>query len=191
MCKVRITAIMRRRERVEKTVIYGVFFFYVLLLMKILFFSRVSFFELFGTQRTIDRAVNFIPFHSIIEYLSGRTETLRTFSYANVVGNIAIFMPLGAYLALFRAGKGILANLLFIFLASMMTEMIQWIFGIGTADIDDVILNCIGGLVGILGYKLLVCVLRDEKRAQTAIAILSILGSPFVWYYLFMIKMRL
>lgn len=182
---------MDRRERVEKVLIYAVFFCYVLLLMKILFFSRVSFFELLDGQRTTDRAVNLIPFQSIMEYLSGNTEALRRFSFANVVGNIAIFVPLGTYLPLFRKVKTVCTSLLSLFLVSLFVEMMQWVFGIGTADVDDIILNCTGGWIGIVGYKLLAYALGQEKKVRTAIAILSVLGLPGVLYYLFMIKMRL
>ncbi len=63
--------------------------------------------------------------------------------------------------------------------------------GIGASDIDDVILNSLGGLLGILGYKLFLIILRDEKMAHTIITILStIIGLPIVLYFLFFIKMR-
>ena len=190
LCEMGMEAMMSRRARAERALIYGVSFFYMLLLMKILFLSRISFDELFDGHRAVDRAVNFLPLHSIIAYLSGGTETLRRFSYANVVGNIAIFVPLGAYLPWLRQRGHVAANLLIVAFASLLTEMIQWALGIGTADIDDLLLNCIGGLIGIVGYKLLLGVLRSEASAQTAIAILSILGFPAVWCYLFMIKMK-
>ena len=60
----------------------------------------------------------------------------------------------------------------------------------GASDIDDIILNCSGGFIGILGYKLLLFILRHEKRVNTAITILSAMGLPILLYYLFMVKMR-
>ena len=69
--------------------------------------------------------------------------------------------------------KRITANLLFIFIVSIFVEIIQGLFGIGASDIDDVILNSLGGLLGILGYKLFLFILRDEKKAHTIIAIIS------------------
>jgi len=61
----------------------------------------------------------------------------------------------------------------FIFIVSLFAEIIQGLFGIGASDIDDVILNSFGGLLGILGYKLFLIILRDEKKAHTIITILS------------------
>ncbi len=131
-----------------KTVfLYGVFICYILLLIKILLLSRISHLEL--------RTINLIPLYSIMEYLSGISANLKTFAFGNVIGNIVIFIPLGIYLTLFKKDKRVKTNLLFIFMVSLCVEIIQGLLGIGVADIDDIILNCLGGLIGILGYKFL------------------------------------
>lgn len=180
-----------KREQIKTVFLYGVFICYILLLIKILFLSRVSLLELFNSQRTIFRSINLIPFHSIMEYISGSTENLKRFAFGNVVGNIAIFAPLGIYLSLFKNDKRVITNLLFIFIVSLFVEIIQGLLGIGASDIDDVILNCLGGWIGILGYKFLSFILRDEKKVHTAITILSIIiGFPVTLYFLFVVKMR-
>ncbi|MNI31119.1 VanZ like family protein [compost metagenome] len=74
---------------------------------------------------------------------------------------------------------------------SLFIEIIQGLLGIGASDIDDIILNCLGGLVGILGYKFLLFILRDEKKVRTAITILSAIGLPVLLYYLFVVRLRL
>ncbi len=38
---------------------------------------------------------------------------------------------------------------------SALIELIQYIFQIGLADIDDIILNIIGGILGFYIYKIL------------------------------------
>jgi glycopeptide antibiotics resistance protein len=108
-----------------------------------------------------------------------------------VVGNIVIFIPLGTYLSLFKNDKRVITNLLFIFIVSLSIEFIQGLLGIGASDIDDIILNCLGGLVGILGYKFLLIILPDEKKVRTAITILSAIGLPVLLYLLFVARLRL
>lgn len=181
---------MNKRERIQTVFLYGVFICYILLLFKILFLSRVSLLELFNSQRVINRSINLIPFYSIMEYISGSSEIVKRFSFANVVGNIVIFIPLGVYFPLFKKDKRVIINLLYIFIVSLSVEIIQGLLGIGASDIDDIILNCLGGCIGILGYKFLLFILRDEKKVSTAIAILSAVGLPVIIYCLFMIKMR-
>lgn len=171
-----------KRERIQSVFLYGVFICYFVLLMKILLFSRIAHTEL--------RSINLIPFKSILNYLSGSTANAKAFAFGNVIGNIVIFIPFGVYLPLFKKDKRILPNLLILGAVSLLVEIIQGIFGIGTADIDDLILNCLGGLIGISGYRLLLFWVRDEKKIRTAITILSAVGLPAIVYYLFMVRMR-
>lgn len=181
---------MNKRERIETVFLYGVFICYILFLFKLLFLSRVSLLELFDSQRPLDRSINLIPFNSIKEYIFSNSATIKRFAFSNVVGNIIIFIPLGTYLSLFKKNKRVIINLIFIFLVSFFVEIIQGLLGIGASDIDDIILNCLGGLVGILGYKLLLFIMRDEKKVRVAIIILSAMGLPVLLYLLFMVRLR-
>lgn len=183
---------MNKLERIKTVFLYSIFICYILLLIKIFFLSRVSLLELFSSQRTLVRSINLIPFYSIKEYISGSTAILKAFAFSNVVGNIVIFIPLGIYLPLFKNDKRVIINLLLIVIVSLFVEIIQGIFGIGASDIDDIILNCLGGWIGILGYKFLLFILRDEKKVRTIITALSaIVGLPVILYLLFMVRLRL
>lgn len=183
--------IMNKRERIETVFLYGVFICYILFLIRLLFLSRVSLLGLFDSQRILDRSINLVPFHSIREYIFSNSDTIKRFSFVNVVGNIVIFIPLGTYLLLFKKNKKVITNLLFVFKVSLFIEVIQGILGIGASDIDDIILNCLGGLVGILGYKFLLFILRDEEKIRVVITILSAIGLPVILYLLFMVRLRL
>ncbi|NBD27257.1 VanZ family protein [Paenibacillus glycinis] len=182
---------MTKLERIKAVLLYGVFIGYLLVLLKILFLSRVSVSELFNTQRAAVRSINLVPFDTIREYLSGSSANLRRFASANVVGNILIFIPLGVYLTALKRNKNVLANLCLILALSLLVEIIQGLLGIGTADIDDVILNGLGGWIGILAYQFLRIIVRGQKNALTAVTVLSVvMGLPVICYYLFFIKMR-
>lgn len=182
---------MNKRERIETVFLSGVFICYMLFLIKLLLLSRVSHLDLFNSQRTIVRSINLIPFNSIMEYLFSGSAAIKKFSFANVVGNIGIFIPLGTYLTLFKNDKRATTNLLFIFIVSLFIEITQGLLGIGAADVDDIILNCIGGLAGVLGYKFLLLILRDQKKVRAVITILSAIGLPYLLYLLFFVKLRL
>ncbi|WP_246303002.1 VanZ family protein [Paenibacillus plantarum] len=136
---------MNKRERIKTIFLYVVFIGYIVFLIKLLFLSRMSLLELFNSQRTIHRSINLIPFYSIKEYVLGGSATIRRFAFSNVVGNIIIFIPLGTYLSLFKKDKRVKANLLFICFVSLSVEIAQGLLGIGTSDVDDIILNGLGG----------------------------------------------
>lgn len=182
---------MNKRERIELVFLYGVFICYILFLIKLLLLSRVSPMAMFNSHRTVNRSINLIPFYSIKEYIFSNSANIKKFAFSNVVGNIAIFIPLGTYLSLLKKNKRVINNLLFIFIVSLSIEIIQGLLGIGAADIDDIILNCLGGLIGILGYKFLLFILRKEKKVHGAITIISAIGLPVLLYLLFVARLRL
>ncbi|MWC27615.1 VanZ family protein [Paenibacillus sp. MMS18-CY102] len=182
---------MTRRERVTAGFLYGIFICYIIFLIKLLFLSRVSLVDLFDSQRAAIRSINLIPFKSIKDYMVDDPATIRRFAFSNVVGNIVIFIPLGIFLLVFKNGKRIMANVLLLFLVSLFVEIMQWLLGIGVADIDDIILNSLGGWIGIVGCKLLFVILRDKRRVRTVITMLSAIGLPAILYILFMVKLRL
>ena len=180
-----------KREKLQTIFLYTIFALYLLCLIKLLFLSRISFSELLDSQRVVTRAFNLVPFHTITDYLFSGTENAVKFSYANIQGNIAAFLPLGAFLVLFRNDKRIRSNLLIVAAASLTTELIHAILGIGVADIDDLILNTLGGLLGILGYKLLRKFLRSEKNVRIAVTAIGIIGLPYLYFVLFVVQLRL
>jgi len=127
-----------------------------------------------------------------MDYIFNNSAVIKAFAFSNVVGNIVIFVPLGIYVSLFKKDKRVISNLLIIFIVSLFVESIQWLLGIGVSDIDDIILNCLGGCIGIFMYKFLLFILRDEKKANTTITIISVIvGLPIIIYLLFMVKLKL
>lgn len=125
---------------------------YVLILFAFLFFKRTSF-----------QSVNLVPFRTILDYLHGDI-IAQTFAASNIIGNIVLFLPLGVYITLLNPSKKISVNMCLIALTSVIVEIIQFLFKVGVTDIDDVILNTVGGLTGILIFKVLYKFLKDKTR---------------------------
>ncbi len=148
--------------------LYGVFAFYILLSVLILFRTHHS-----------TRAVNLVPFQGIISYLSGNdlvsgqdsASVLHAFAPLNLLANIFIFVPCGVYITLFKKDKGIWKNALWVFVISTVVEIVQFISKFGIGDIDDVILNSMGGLIGVLICRLLYLICSDDSKVRRIIAI--------------------
>lgn len=81
------------------------------------------------------------------------------------------FLPHGIYLMFFMKRRKAVKSLLAVFGISLFFEAFQYAAAIGATDIDDIILNCAGGLFGVMCYKVLlfVCMGKEEK-AKTAVA---------------------
>ena len=182
---------MSKWEKAMMVIIWIVFIFYIMFLLKMLFFSRISITDLFDSNRYIERRINLIPFSTMSEFLFGHNGDLKSSAFVNIVGNMLIFAPFGFYLALFNKKDKIITVLLSIFMVTVAAEIIQWSLAIGVADIDDVILNTVGGFVGILIFKLINVIIKGKKKVSTVCAFLSLLCLPFIIYYLFFIMLKL
>ena len=83
----------------------------------------------------------------------------------NLLGNVAIFLPLGVLPLLlwprWRKGRAVLLGMG----VSIFIELVQPLVG-RTRDVDDLILNTLGALLGWL-IVLLVQTVRRHKRKKT------------------------
>lgn len=98
---------------------------------------------------------NFIPFKTIKMYI--RYYDLPGIrSFANLFGNVLIFVPVGMLFPfVHKRGRNIwilLANA-FLFVAGI--EIFQLFSAFGAFDVDDIILNCFGVLMGRVLFELL------------------------------------
>lgn len=70
------------------------------------------------------------------------------------VGNIVWFMPFGMYLQYTKKFKNILIVTLCGMLFSFCIETMQYVFGTGVTELDDLILNTFGAFLGAVSVKL-------------------------------------
>ena len=168
------------RARLESVIVWVVFGLYLVFLLKLLLFSRAP-----GSERSI----NLIPFASIADYLGGPA-SVRRFAFANVAGNILVFVPLGAYLAFLRRRVRIWSNVLIVAGASVAVEILQGVLAVGASDIDDVILNSLGGLLGVLAVVALPRKARPD-RVRTVIAVASVVAVPVLLFLTVVVRLRI
>lgn len=139
-------------EKKEKFVLYKEFFslafvIYILLL-----------FELVTNTDVQSYSNNFIPFKEILRYDFG-----SKYFYWNVVGNILIFMPFGFFISLYLNSQKINRPLLITFITSLTIELVQMFIG-RSFDVDDILLNCVGGVCGFLLFIGLSAIKRHLPR---------------------------
>ena len=65
-------------------------------------------------------------------------------------GNIIWFVPLGMYVQYRKERHGILRAAVFGFALSFLIETMQYLFGTGISELDDLILNTAGAALGAL-----------------------------------------
>ncbi len=91
--------------------------------------------------------INTIPFASVKKiYYSNKS---NTYKFKNIAGNIMGFMPLGFLLPFVAFRRfGFILSIVTVCLISCGFEYIQLYTGCGVFDIDDIILNSLGGIIG-------------------------------------------
>lgn len=94
---------------------------------------------------------NFVPFKSIMSYFSGDF-TLRVV-IANILGNIIIFIPLGIFIPIIFNKERLTTIVFYSFSLSLTFEVIQILTSLGTFDVDDIILNVLGSIIGYIIYR--------------------------------------
>lgn len=119
-------------------------------------------------------ALNMIPFKTISEYLTGSNDfndfyggASMTIRIVNLLGNVCVFIPFGflfpiAFKKFSKFPIPILAGILL----SVFIEIMQIFVGRST-DIDDVILNGTGVILGFICYKIL-SILVSKKTIVTS-----------------------
>lgn len=106
---------------------------------------------------------NLKPFKTIVNYMHQRESiSLDVFVY-NLAGNVAAFMPLGFLLPLAFRNLGSLKTFAVSFTLILAAEIMQLISRRGVFDVDDLILNMIGSMLGYMLYRLLFMIFKGRR----------------------------
>ncbi|WP_138753790.1 VanZ family protein [Paenibacillus sinopodophylli] len=100
---------------------------------------------------------NLVPFYTIKKYIIYYDRFHFDTWFKNLFGNIVLFIPIGIFLPLLHKKYGRIfvltaASILLI----TIVELSQMITRVGSFDVDDIILNTFGALLGLLMLKLIV-----------------------------------
>jgi len=143
-----------------KYVLFAVFIIYLVLLSKYVLFTRMhthpeNYISLTHIKTSISsgiRKANLEPFETIkLMYHGGRINT--EWQYKNLGGNLLGFVPLGILLPLlFKRLRSFSAVIVVVFAFSLAYELTQLCTGLGVFDVDDLILNTAGGIIGFIAH---------------------------------------
>lgn len=90
---------------------------------------------------------NFIPFKEMFRYEFGSFLFLK-----NVIGNMIMFMPYGFFISYFLKADKKSTIIYLSIIVSLTIEVTQLMIG-RVFDVDDIMLNIFGGLIGFYIYK--------------------------------------
>ena len=139
---------MEKKKKNSRLLAVILFTIYIGLLFYLLFFS-----ETYGRTMDSGYRYNFELFKEIKRFWNNRTTLGMESVILNLAGNIAAFAPFGFFLpVLSKIGRNLFRCVLLSALFSLTVESVQLFSKVGAFDVDDILLNTIGGLVGWICY---------------------------------------
>jgi glycopeptide antibiotics resistance protein len=140
----------------SKPFLWILLFLYLSLVTKLILFKNyvgtIQYSNYHGVltfRQNLQRA-NFVPFKTL-GVMVGQVDT---FVIQNILGNVFLFIPLGILLPILIPSVASFSRISIAGIAlSAMYEVIQLIKVYGIFDVDDIILNSIGAVIGFIIYK--------------------------------------
>ncbi len=173
-----ITDIIMNKKKVVlyKDIFNLIFIIYLLLL-----------FQLVTTTDFESYSNNFIPFKEIMRY-----DFDNSLFYRNVIGNIMLFVPFGYFVSFYLNNLKWYIALILTTITSVSTELIQMNIG-RSFDVDDIMLNIIGGILGYFIYKLqtkLINKLPESLKKNWLADIMSVLLTALIIGFIYIVLWR-
>lgn len=133
------------------------FFLYILFVIKVFIFKypleRLQAIADSWTRSVILEGLataNFTPFKTIKMYID---YSYKLNSAENLLGNIVVMIPFGLLFPLVtKKDWGFLGMLVCVFAFVLGIEVFQLFSAFGAFDVDDILLNCIGAVMGYMLY---------------------------------------
>ena len=88
--------------------------------------------------------LNIVPFKEMLRY-----SIISKAFIKNVIGNIILYMPFGLFVTAYLNERRITPTIILTLITSVSIELVQILIG-RVFDIDDIILNLLGGIFGAL-----------------------------------------
>lgn len=159
----RETDILVKNKKKGHAWIWVCFLAYLFALSYVLFFA-----EAFGrTGKSEEYRYNLTLFQEIRRYLKMALNHNWNLFVINVVGNIAVFIPFGIFMPLlFPKCKNVILTALFSLEFSIVIEVIQIVSRVGSFDVDDLLLNTLGGVCGFIIFVIGASLWKKRSRKE-------------------------
>lgn len=157
---------------------------YCAILVKVMVFKDVPLITIgplrFNFGGTQEGPANLVPFKTILPYLLGKKGFIIAF--LNLAGNIVLLVPAGFIVPFIFRNMTWKKSLALGVASGFTIEVMQAALHVGIFDIDDVILNGLGVMVGWWVFKIFAKMARTMKYKSLIIAAVIALAAAAAFY---------
>jgi len=163
-----------KEQKIFRSIIVVAFVIYIGMLLKFILLKNLTVTEFYWTSMENQiipiskHMINLLPFKTIYAYISNDMNLPTIIIVENLIGKIALFLPFG-FLVPIIAGRRVKVFKLFIMglLLCFSIEAMQLLTRTGMLDVDDLMLNMIGIILGFSLFKIINRKVRNHKKGYT------------------------
>ena len=138
----------------------------------ILYMAFVVYFLLFSdlygrTGPASEYHYNLVLFQEIRRFWTYRDQLGTYAVFSNLFVNVLIFMPFGFFLPMASRHRSFASAVLYSFSLSLGVEAFQLLTKVGSFDVDDLLLNTIGGAAGYIIFTICAAIRRHHVAKKT------------------------
>ena len=123
---------------------------------------------------------NFVPFKTILPYLFGYKGLI--IAGINLVGNVVLLVPIGFLVMLVYPNMTWKKSVALAVAAGLAIEVMQTVLRVGIFDIDDVILNALGVMIGYWAFVILAKWVRSGNYKNILIVVIIGIAAAAAFY---------
>jgi glycopeptide antibiotics resistance protein len=140
----------QNKKRLSKAA-WLLFYIYIILLCYFLFFS-----EHYGRENVLkEYRYNLEFFKEIRRFIIYRRQLGFESFLVNILGNVLAFTPFGFLLPLMdRKYRNFFITTFLCILFSLCVELLQLFLKVGIFDVDDIMMNTAGGIIGYISFAI-------------------------------------
>ena len=138
---------------------------FVLYIIFVFYFLLIS--EIYGrTGEMQEYHYNLVLFREIKRFWNYRRQLGIFATVTNLLGNVLIFLPFGFFMAMASKYRSFLSTLVYSFALSLTVEISQLFMKVGCFDVDDLVLNTIGGMLGFITFAVCNVIRRNYAKKK-------------------------
>lgn len=152
-----MSAKKRKQYRILGKVLFSLYIIFVF------YFLLIS--EIYGrTGEMQEYHYNLILFQEIGRFWNYREQLGMFATAANLLGNVLIFLPFGFFMPMASRRRSFLATSFYSLALSLVVEISQLLLKVGCFDVDDLLLNTIGGMLGYITFTVCNVIRRNNAK---------------------------
>lgn len=154
---------MSARKRTQYRILGKILF--VLYIIFVFYFLLIS--EIYGrTGEMQEYHYNLVLFKEIRRFWNYREQLGMFATVTNLLGNVLIFLPFGFFMAMASKYRSFMSTVIYSLALSLTVEISQLFMKVGCFDVDDLLLNTIGGMLGFIAFTVCNVIRRNYAKKK-------------------------